>query len=91
MLINNPDFENDLSQMYPAELEIKDTTESNTSSSYFDLVLSIEKDSQLQTSHYEERDDYKFRITKLPFMRSNIQSSSVFVSQLILFVRTCSF
>ena len=29
--INNPDFENDLGQMYPAELEIKDTTESNTS------------------------------------------------------------
>ena len=27
--INNPDFENYLGQMYPAELEIKDTTESN--------------------------------------------------------------
>ena len=39
--INNPDFENYLGQMYPAELEIKDTTESNTSASYFDLLLSI--------------------------------------------------
>ena len=29
--INNPDFENYLGQMYPPELEIKDTTESNTS------------------------------------------------------------
>ena len=28
--INNPDFENYLGQMYPPELEIKDTTESNT-------------------------------------------------------------
>ena len=28
--INNPDFENYLGQMYPSELEIKDTTESNT-------------------------------------------------------------
>ena len=27
--INNPDFGNYLGQMYPAELEIKDTTESN--------------------------------------------------------------
>ena len=29
--INNPDFENNLGQMYLPELEIKDTTESNTS------------------------------------------------------------
>ena len=33
--INNPDFVNYLGQMYPPELEIKDTTESNTSASYF--------------------------------------------------------
>ena len=33
--INNPDFENYLGQMYPPELEIKDTTESNTSASYW--------------------------------------------------------
>ena len=33
--------------MYPAEFEIKDTTDSNTSASYFDLLLSIESDSQL--------------------------------------------
>ena len=31
--INNPEFGNDLGQMYPAELEIKDTTESITSAS----------------------------------------------------------
>ena len=29
--INNPEFENYLGQMYPAELEIKDTTEGITS------------------------------------------------------------
>ena len=34
--INNPDFENYLGQMYPPELEIKDTTENNTSASYLD-------------------------------------------------------
>ena len=34
--INNPEFENYLGQMYPAELEIKDTTESTTSASYLD-------------------------------------------------------
>ena len=34
--INNPYFENNLDQMYPAKLEIKNTTESNTSASYLD-------------------------------------------------------
>ena len=34
--INNPEFENYLGQMYPAELEIKDTTESTISASYID-------------------------------------------------------
>ena len=38
--IINPDFENYLGQMYPAELEIKDTTERNNSASYLDLLLS---------------------------------------------------
>ena len=34
--INNPDFEIYLGQMYPAELDIEDTTASNTSASYLD-------------------------------------------------------
>ena len=36
--------------MYPVELEIKDTTESNTPASYLDLLLSIGRDGQLHTS-----------------------------------------
>ena len=48
--INNPDFENYLGQMYPPELEIKHTTESNNSVSYLDLLLSIVRDGQLRTS-----------------------------------------
>ena len=42
--INNPEFENYLGQMYFVELEIKDTTENNTSASYLDLLLSIGRD-----------------------------------------------
>ena len=40
--------------------EIKDTTESNTSASYLDLLLSIESDGQLRTSLYDKRDDFNF-------------------------------
>ena len=46
----NPDFENFFGQMYPPEVEIKDTTESNTSASYLDLLLSIGMNGQLRTS-----------------------------------------
>ena len=91
--INNPDFENYLGQMYPAELEIKDTTESTTSASYLDLLLSIESDGQLRTSLYDKRNDFNFHITNFPFLSSNIPSSpayNVFISQLIRYARACS-
>ena len=91
--INNPDFENYLGQMYPAELEIKDMTESNTSASYLDLLLSIESDGQLRTSLYDKRDDFNFYITNFPFLSSNIPSSQVygvFIWQLIRYARASS-
>ena len=43
--------------MYPVELEIKDTTESNISASYLDWLLSIVRDGHLNTSIYDERVD----------------------------------
>ena len=91
--INNPEFENYLGQMYPAELEIKDTTESTTSASYLDLLLSMGRDGQLHTSIYDKRDDFNFHITNFPFLSSNIPSSpayGVFISQLIRYARACS-
>ena len=91
--INNPEFENYLGQMYPAELEIKDTTGSITSASYLDLLLSIGRDGQFHTSIYDKRDDFNFHITSFPFLSSNIPSSpayGVFISQLIRYSRACS-
>ena len=79
--------------MYPPELEIKDTTESNTSASYLDLLLSIGRDGQLRTSLDDKRDDFNFHITNFPFLSSNIPSSpahGVFISQLIRYARACS-
>ena len=61
--------------MYPRELEIKDTTESNTSASYLDLLLSIGRDGQLRTSLYDKRNDFNFHITNFPFLSSNIPSN----------------
>ena len=77
----------------PPELEIKDTTESNTSAFFLDLLLSIDRDGQLRTSLYDKRDDFNFHITNFPFLSSNIPSSpayGVFISQLIRYARACS-
>ena len=79
--------------MYPAELEVKDTTESTTSASYLDLLLWIWRDGQFHTSIYDKRDDFNFHITNFPFLSSNIPSSpayGVFISQLIRYSRACS-
>ena len=93
--INNPEFENYLGQMYPVELEIKDTTESEstTSAPYLDLLLSIGRDGQLQTSIYDKQDDFNFHITNFPCLSSNIPSLpayGVFISQLIRYARAYS-
>ena len=61
--------------MYPVELEIKFTTESNTSASYLNLLLLIWRDGQLYTSIYDKRDDFYFHIKTFPFLSSNIPAS----------------
>ena len=89
--INNPDFANYLGQMYPAELEIKDTTERNTLLPTW--IYSCRSRGQLRTSLYDKRDDFNFHITNFPFLSSNIPSSpayGVFISQLIRYARACS-
>ena len=53
--------------MYSAELEIKDTTEQHICV-YLDLLLSIGRNDQLQTSLYDKRDDFYFHITHLSFL-----------------------
>ena len=86
-------YYNFLGQMYPAEFEIKDTTDSITSASYLDLLLSIGRYGKLHTSIYDKRGNFNFHITNLSFPSSNIPFSpahDVFISQLIRYARACS-
>ena len=84
--INGSDFENDLGRMYPAEHDIKDTIGSKTSSSYFDLLLSIGRDGMLRIFLYDEHEDFNFHVKTFSFLSSNIPSSTacgVFTSKYI--------
>ena len=48
--INNPKFGNYIVDIYPAELEIKDTTDADHRASYLDLDLSYDRDKRLQAN-----------------------------------------
>ncbi|KAK3083072.1 hypothetical protein FSP39_013191 [Pinctada imbricata] len=88
--INNPKFADYLSSIYPSELEVKETTETNNSASYLDIMLSYDTDGHMNTSLYDKRDDFNFSVTNFPFLSSNIPSSpanGVFISQLIRYAR----
>jgi hypothetical protein len=57
--------------IYPDELEIKDTTESDKSASYLHILLKIDSSGRLTTSLYDKRDDFDFAIVNFPFLCSN--------------------
>ena len=85
LTINNPCFENNVKEIYPPELVLKKTTESNNLCSYLDVGISI-VNGQFYTTVYHKRDDFNFRIVNFPFMSSNIlagPSYGIYISQLI--------
>ena len=93
--ITHPVFYGDLVYKLRRVKSESNFTESTTSASYLDLLLSIGRDGQLHTSIYDKRDDFNFHITNFPFLSSNIPSSpayGVFISQLIryMYARACS-
>ena len=55
-------------QIYPHELEIKDTTETRRSASYMDLLLEINSDGILKSRISDKRDDFSFPIANFPFL-----------------------
>ena len=91
--INNPKFGNYIDDIYPAELEIKNTTDADRRASYLDLDLSYDRDKRLQVKLYDKRDDFTFNIVNFPFLSSNKPQSpayGVYVSQLIRYARASS-
>ena len=75
--------------MYHPELEIKDTTESNISASYLDLLLSIGRDRQLHTSLHDKTDDFNFHMTFLSDNSSYTQGLAPLMN--VLFWGRCDF
>jgi hypothetical protein len=60
------------------EIEIKDTTESDKSASYLDILLINDINGKLTTSLYDKLDDFDFAIVNIPFLCSNIPLSPAY-------------
>jgi hypothetical protein len=59
--------------IYSDDHKIKDTTESDVSASFLDILLNIESNGRLTTTLYDKRDDFNFAISFT--ICSNIQLS----------------
>ena len=66
-------------RIYPIELVIKDTTDTDRSVSYLDLHLQIVSEGRLRTKLYDNRDDFNFSIVDFPFIDINIPTAPAYV------------
>ena len=90
--LNNSGFGDFVDRIYPIELEIKDTTHTDTSASYLDLHLEIDSEGRLTTKLYDKKDDFNFPIVNFSFICSNIPAApayGVYISQSIRYSRAC--
>ena len=79
---NNKRFNEFISDIYPKELAISETTESTSVASYLDLLFARDENNNI----YDKRDAFGFHIVNFPFMSSNIPSApayGVYAPQLI--------
>ena len=77
-------------RIYPIELEIKDTIDTDRSASYLDLHLKIDSEELLRAKLYDKRDDFNLIIVNFPFICSNTPTTpafGVYMSQLIRYSR----
>ena len=90
--LNNSRFDDFVDRIYPIELEIEDTTDTDRSSSSLDPPLEIDSEGRLRTKLYDKRDDFNFPIVNFPFICSNIPAVpayGVYISQMIRYSRAC--
>jgi hypothetical protein len=79
--LTNSRFGDFVDRIYPIELKIKDTTDTDRSASYLDLHLEIDSEGRLRTKLYDN-----FPIVNFPFIYSTIPAApayGVYISQMI--------
>ena len=67
LTLNNSHFEEEITNIYPSELTLKRTSESDTKLSYLDISISI-CSSKYVAEVYDKRDAFNFNIVNFPYM-----------------------
>ena len=75
---NNKSFKEFISDIYPKELTISETTESTSVASYLDLLFTRDNSNNITTKLYDKHDTFGFHTVNFPFMSSNITSSPAY-------------
>ena len=90
---NNKRFKKFISDIYPKELTMSETTEPTSIAPYLDLLFIRDKSNNITTKLHDKRDASGFYIVNFSFMSSNIPSApayDVYASLLIRYARCCS-
>jgi len=86
--VNNDNLGKSICEIYPLELELKDTTLSSKEVCFLDTKISRGVSSTpFHIDVYDQREDFNFRIVNFPFMDSNIHANpayGVYISQCVL-------
>ena len=92
--VNNENFKNYISDIYPSDLELKDTTLASNEVCYLDTrIRNGDSNTPFHLSVYDKREDFSFRIVIFPHMDSNIPANPAYgvcISQLVRYVRICT-
>ena len=67
-----------ISDIYPKELTISETTESTSVASYLDLFFTRDKGNNITTKLYDKRHAFGFHTVNFSFMSSNIPSAPAY-------------
>jgi hypothetical protein len=76
--INNNIFHNYIHLIYPDELEIKDTTESDKCAEFLNILLNTGSIGRITTTLYDKHSDFDFGIVNFPFLCSDIPFSPAY-------------
>ena len=91
LFTHNYSFEEEIINIYPPELTLTKTTESNSRISYLEIFISIYNNKYV-TEVYDKRENFNFKIVNYSYMCSNIPAKptyGLYVSQLIRISRIC--
>ena len=90
--INNVNFDNMVSQIYPSELQLNKANTSDNEAALLDLHLSISTDI-VSTKIYDNCDNFDFEIVNFRFLDGDVPRSTsygVYISKLIRYARVSS-